>query len=272
MRDNPPETLSSDQLLQFHTDGYLVIRQLFEQVEVAEIRNTFMDIHAGPPIPGFFEPLGEKEAGDDILKRYPRILQPHYFNATALKFMLHPRLIPILADLFGEEPLASQSMFYYKPPGARGQALHQDNYYLKVEPGTCIAAWTAIDDCDMANGGMMVVPQTGEIDLFCPEQADSRVSFTQAIVHVPKGMKAVSVEMKAGDTLFFNGNVIHGSGPNRTSDRFRRSFTCHYVGVSTEKLGSYFSKLYRADGSVIQQRINAETGPCGDEFAGFYGH
>jgi phytanoyl-CoA hydroxylase len=75
--------------------------------------------------------------GDDPLKRYPR--------------MLHPQVFAVLTDLYGEEPLAAQSMFYFKPPQSRGQVLHQDNYYLKVETGTCIAAWTAIDVADPDN-------------------------------------------------------------------------------------------------------------------------
>jgi hypothetical protein len=32
-------------------------------------------------------------------------------------------------------------MIYFKAAGARGQALHQDQYYLRVNPGTCCAAW-----------------------------------------------------------------------------------------------------------------------------------
>jgi len=58
----------------------------------------------------------------------------------ALRYLLDDRLEDVLTDLFGEEPLAAQSMLYFKPPGAKGQALHQVNFYLKVEPGICIAA------------------------------------------------------------------------------------------------------------------------------------
>ena len=36
--------------------------------------------------------------------------------------------------------------------------------------------------------------------------------------------------MEPGDTLFFDGKTIHGSDANRTADRWRRSFICHYVG------------------------------------------
>ena len=40
--------------------------------------------------------------------------------------------------LLGREPYAAQTMFYFKPPGARGQALHQDQTPLRVQPGTCL--------------------------------------------------------------------------------------------------------------------------------------
>ena len=50
----------------------------------------------------------------------------------------------VLTQLLGVEPLAVQTMLYFKPAGARGQALHQDNFYLRVQPGTCMAAWLAL--------------------------------------------------------------------------------------------------------------------------------
>ncbi|WP_227013754.1 phytanoyl-CoA dioxygenase family protein [Paenibacillus psychroresistens] len=264
--------LSKEEIQQFNADGYLVVRGALNLVEVEEIKSAFMQIHAQGRVDKYFEPVSMEEAQGDILKVYPRVMQAHYYNDTSLHYMIHPKVIGMVGELLGEEAFGTQSMFYFKPPGAKGQALHQDNYYLKVEPGTCIAAWTAIDYCDRDNGGMMVVPKSGELEIICPTVADPKVSFTQAIVHVPKGMKAIDVVMEPGDTLFFNGKVIHGSGPNRSKDRFRRAFICHYVGASTTKIGSFFNKLYGADGAVVEREANEITGPCGDEFAGLYGH
>ena len=48
----------------------------------------------------------------------------------------------------------------FKPPGARGQAFHQDNYYLLVQPYTCVAAWLAVDRSWPENGGLQVCPGT----------------------------------------------------------------------------------------------------------------
>jgi len=251
----------------------LVVRNLLATEEVSEILQTFMDIHAGPPISGVLRTGRRRGSGGRHFETVSaHSSAPINFSATALKYMLHPRLFPILKALLGEAPLASQSMFYYKPPGARGQALHQDNYYLKVEPGTCIAAWTAIDDCDNANGGMQIVPKSNELDILCPERADPKLSFYPGDRSRSERIEGDRRGYEGRGHVFFNGNVIHGSGPNRTTDRFRRSFTCHYVGESTERLGSYFSRLYDFEGSWEQYSINAETGPCGDEFAGFYGH
>ena len=78
-------------------------------------------------------------------------------------------------------------MLYFKPPGAKGQALHQDNFYLLVEPGTCIAAWIALDDADQDNGGMLVVPKSNQLEIQCPHEADPALSFTRHEVDVPEG-------------------------------------------------------------------------------------
>ena len=171
-------------------------------------------------------------------------------------------------DLFGEEPLAAQSMLYFKPPGARGQALHQDNFYLKVEPGTCIAAWIALDRADRENGGLEVVPGTHTMDIFCPEEADPDLSFTRDLVPVPPGLEAVPIDLEPGDVLFFNGSLVHGSPPNRSKDGFRRSFICHYIGRSAERMSLWYRPILTMDGKEVEIAENTGGGPCGVEVGG----
>ena len=85
------------------------------------------------------------------------------------------------------------------------------------------------------------------MDLFCPEEADPTISFTKEFVPVPEGLQPVPVDLDAGDVLFFGGNLIHGSEPNRSRDRFRRSFICHYVGASAEEIARSYKPLHRFD-------------------------
>ncbi|WP_263864033.1 phytanoyl-CoA dioxygenase family protein [Paenibacillus lycopersici] len=245
------------------------MRGLFSGEDVRAIRDTFMAIQTRGKLPGYFEPASPEEANGDPLLLYPRILYPHRVLALARKYMLDPRVVNVLAELMEEEPLAAQSMFYFKPPGSRGQALHQDNYYLRVEPGTCIAAWTAIDACDQENGGLVVVPNTQRLDIQCPHEADPAVSFFRDEVDVPEGSVVVPANMQAGDVLFFNGSTIHGSYPNYSADRFRRSFICHYVGESTLRLGHHIhDDLHNRHGDIITVQRNESPGPCGVAFEG----
>lgn len=248
---------------QFHDEGFVIARGLLTEQEIDDIKKTAMNMHAGGPIKGCFDPAPKEKAGKDPLKLYPRMIHPHKVNGTLKEYMLHPNIKRVLANLFNEEPLAAQSMFYFKPPGSRGQALHQDNFYLKVEPGTCIAAWVAVDDADEENGGLVVVPKTSELDIMCPHKADIKESFTALEVEVPEGKSVEQCNMKAGDVLFFNGSVIHGSYPNQSKDRFRRSFICHYVGESTSRIGHGYAPLYRFDGTPVDTDASADGLPCG---------
>jgi hypothetical protein len=93
--------------------------------------------------------------------------------------------------------------------------------------------------------------------------ADAKESFTTHFVPTPKGKKAVPCQMKAGDTLFFNGSSIHGSGPNRSKDRFRRSFICHYVPQATQRISRHYLPLLTPEGQDVIIEANTGGGACG---------
>ena len=262
--------LTETQKAQFARDGYLILRGLFRSEEIVEIREAYMTQAKDGPVEG----LSEMKAGDrdydagDPLAFYPRMLNPHsqperMVGQIARDFLLDPRLYPILHDLFGEEPVGVQTMFYFKPAGARGQELHQDNFYLRVKPGTCMAAWLAVDDVDAENGGMKVVPGSHREEIVCPQTADPAVSFTTDYVPVPPGMEAVHTDMKAGDVLFFNGSVIHGSTPNTSATRFRRSLIAHYVPRYSQELSPWYKTPMAFDGAVVSIAEATGGGPCG---------
>lgn len=102
---------------QFEENGFTVVRGLFSRDEIDELCGAFAALHAGGPVPGHFEP----SESADPLRRYPRVMQPHEVNDLALRVLLDARLREVLETLLGEEVLAAQSMFYFKPPGARGR-------------------------------------------------------------------------------------------------------------------------------------------------------
>ncbi|RTE04385.1 phytanoyl-CoA dioxygenase family protein [Paenibacillus whitsoniae] len=264
------QRLTPEQKAHFDTEGYLIIPGLFSPEHLSDIETTFEAIST-QTIPGHFEPKLDGHS-EDPLKRYPRVMHPHRFNETAKAYMLHQPVLEVLGDLYGEEAYAAQSMFYYKPPGSKGQALHQDNFYLKVAPGNCIAAWTAVDATDEENGCLLVVPKTQEHEIVCPDQADANESFTTHYVKPPKDGVVIPVRMNKGDVLFFGGNLIHGSYRNKTKDQFRRAFICHYANASAMSINHHYNPLYKADGTAIVLEANPDGGPCGIEIGEFTYH
>lgn len=245
----------------YAADGYLVVADLFRPEEVAFYREHYMRLRAAGAYPG--DLAGVDIGSEDPLKRYPRMLHMHRWDETSLRWLLDARLNAVLCALLGRAPYAVQTMLYFKPAGARGQALHQDNYYLRVQPGTCMAAWLALDDCDEANGCMQVVPGSHRWPLLCTVGADTRQSFTDVTVPLPPDVQPRAVRMRAGDVLFFNGQLIHGSFPNTTADRFRRSLIGHYVEGDATQVGKWYQPVLRMDGTPLELAVSPGATPCG---------
>lgn len=258
-----PEAIAS-----FQRDGFTIVRGVFTATECDSYAKYFTamverggDGYAENPV---------DTTHPDPLKRYPRLLQPHRRDATAFGYMTDARIRELLTALAGQEPYAVQTMVYFKPPGARGQNLHQDNLYLLVHPGTCIAAWLALDDCDEENGCMVFVPNTAHLPIICQVESPGLEDEQWGPVETPRPPGAadpVHARMKKGDVVFFNGSVIHGSFKNRSENRFRRSLIGHYVAAEAKQVAKYYFPVFRMDGTRLGDgetlAESAPGGPCG---------
>jgi len=253
--------LTGAQKQRFDGQGFLNVPQLFSTEEVMRFRRHFMDLRAAGSYPG--DSAGVDNSSHDPLKRFPRMIHMHRWDELSLDWMFDARLRDCMTDLLGREPFAVQTMLYFKPPGARGQALHQDQHYLRVQPGTCIAAWLALDDCDEENGCLQMVPDSHNWPLLCSKKADTSVSFTDVTVDLPDGVKSEPVLMQAGDVVFFNGQVVHGSYPNTSADRFRRAFIGHYIAGEAQEVAKHFHPIRRMDGSIVELDVSDGGDMCG---------
>lgn len=247
---------------EFERDGYTLARGLFGADEVEQLREHYMVLRKRDR---YANDLVGVDAGNrDPLKRYPRMAQMHRWDELSLNWMTDDRLDQVMTTILGRSPYAVQTMLYFKPPGSRGQALHQDNFYLKAEPGTCVAAWMALDRVDIANGCLQVVPGSHRWPILCTEKADTKVSFTDITVPLPAPDAAVPVEMQPGDVLFFHGALVHGSAPNVTEDRFRRALIGHYIQGEAEQVAEYYHPALRMDGTALELGVSVGGGACGE--------
>ena len=245
----------------FEAEGYCLVKGLFSCEECDRFLAHFMELRKHPRSGDLAFETSINDA--DPLTKYPRMINMHEWDEVSMRFLLDARIEKLLVEMTGERAFAVQTMIYFKPAGSRGQALHQDQFYLKVEPGTCVAAWLALEPIDEENGCMCVVPGSQNLPVLCTIKSDITQSFTDVTVPVPDSMDAVPVIMEPGDVLFFNGSLIHGSGPNRSLDRFRRSLIAHYATGNAEKLGGWY-KAIDFDGNPIGLAQNPGSAKCGE--------
>lgn len=260
--------LSQEQVEQFKRDGYCLAAGLFSAEEIDSIEAFFEDYRK---IGGKVFDGGSSYEEIDPTKRQLRAMHPHRHSAKALAWGLNPRVLEGLEILFGRAPLLAQTMYYFKPPGAKGQGMHQDNFYLLSEPATCIGAWTAIDDAVLDNGCLYVAPGSHRKAIICPAgETDPWMEYGDShIKPFPRDERPVPVEVPRGTTMFFSGNLIHGSGPNRTKDRSRRTFIGHYIDEASDQVAQFYHPVMNARGEVVSDlKIPSGGGPCGDGWLG----
>lgn len=213
---------------QYDRQGYAVVRGLFDAQTVSVMIKHYMDLRAEGPKPG--DTGGTADRPDDPNHRYPRMINMHDWDEPSHQWAVRPDIWQTVNTLFADEPVLRQTMLYFKPPGARGQGLHQDQQYITTDP--LLGLWVALDRSDAAVGQMVVAPGSHTRGLLPVEKADTQVSFTGAQAVLPEEAEVVGVDMEPGDGLFFSGKCVHGSYENSTADRWRRSFICHYVSVN----------------------------------------
>lgn len=253
--------LTEQHKTQFAQNGYVLVKGLFSPTEAEFYKEHYTRMRLDEN--ARLDRRIRNPTDNDPLLQWPRLMMMHRHDETSFNWLIEPRINQCLTGLLGREPYAVQTMFYFKPPHARGQALHQDNYYLRVQPGTCIAAWMAVDRCDEENGCLQVVPGSQNWPILCTVKADTEQSFTDVTVPVPADHPVVPVIMDPGDVLFFNGQIVHGSLPNTTADRFRRSLIAHYIEGDSQQVAQWYFPALRMDGSEITLDKSANGSECG---------
>ena len=99
--------------------------------------------------------------------------------------------------------------------------------------------------------------------VLCPAEADTAQSFTDVTVPLSADMQPEPVILKAGDVFFFNGQLIHGSFPNRSENRFRRALIGHYIDANAEQVAQYYHPVLRFDDTTVDLNISEGGGKCG---------
>jgi phytanoyl-CoA hydroxylase len=161
----------------------------------------------------------------------------HQHDEVFRRFAVHPRLVAVLQALLGPDVKCVQSMFLDKLKGLGvGQPYHQDSHYLKTDPDTLTALWIALDDAQVENGCLHVVPGS-QNDPIHPHETpiDPAQRKVYIEVHSARTRPEVALPLPRGSGVFFPGRLLHRSGNNQTQRR-RRAYVLHYADARSRWL------------------------------------
>ncbi|UFJ42453.1 phytanoyl-CoA dioxygenase family protein [Brevibacillus humidisoli] len=244
--------ISSEQKAFFEQEGYLIVKGLFSQQEIDEIKEEYRKL--------WLEMVAEGEIAQDkarpVESLYPRLSNHHRVNDVAARYMLDERTRGVVEQLIGEEALVIQTVYYFKAPGGRGLPLHQDNYDIGVTPGTTYTAWVSLEHSTKENGGLFLVPGSHRFELAVPVPIEGDEYHFPHTISIPDGYKTISLETEPGDVVYFTGNTYHGSHKNQTRHSFRQSFVTHYAASSVERITLNHNMLVNSKGERVRRRLN----------------
>jgi phytanoyl-CoA hydroxylase len=168
-------------------------------------------------------------------EKYKPLMNPDRENRVLAEAVRQPALVAAVERLFDARVEAIQTQYFWKPPGALGHDPHQDNFYVRSDRDTFIAAWVALEDAGPDNGGIVVYPGSHVEELLpvedVPIPASERPLFPNQkgrSTVIPSQYQPVPLQVARGSALFMHGHLVHSSLDNR-SRRFRRSFLVDYV-------------------------------------------
>ena len=221
--------MTAEQVERFREEGYIIIRKLLTEQEIAKIQRLRERIESDAASRGAkenfskgkadydLEPLSADPAGKTIALR--KVQEVYLEEPDFAEVAASEKILDVAEDLIGTEIYYHSSKLMFKPAGGgRRKPWHQDWAYWSHMTQKQVTVWMAIDEATRENGCIQLVPGShkrglvehhhGEDFMIDEDQIDpSQIAYA---------------EMKPGDVLFFDVLMLHASDPNR-SDKPRLS-------------------------------------------------
>lgn len=216
--------LSKQQVEQFHRDGFLVVRGMYNAAEMKDITQWTGEVVGAPEVPGsymmYFEP--STQDGSRIISRIEDFCS---FHSGFAELITRDRMQQAVSDLFDEPAVLFKDKINFKLPGGDGFKEHQDvqagwDDYADLH----ITAMIAIDETNAANGSVEMIPGLHKQGLLGKMWSPLTDNDTGDAEYIP-------VHCQPGDAVFFDSYAPHRSMPN-TTDHARRVLYITFNGAS----------------------------------------
>jgi ectoine hydroxylase-related dioxygenase (phytanoyl-CoA dioxygenase family) len=147
------------------------------------------------------------------------VRQMHLHFPWAFALATHPRMLDAVEDLLGPDLLVWATELFAKHAHDATVSIgwHRDRPYTGFDPRSAMTAWIALSDSNAANGCMRALPGPARSQTV---GAGRRIDVNEA--------EAIDVVLRPGEMSLHDGDIPHGSGPNRSGVK-RVGFAIRYV-------------------------------------------
>lgn len=216
-----PQRLSDEQLNLFHEQGFLTLGPVLTEEGLARMRRQCMA--AWEKEKGPFDP-------DGAWLKNALLINIHHHAPIVRNYYVRGPLVDIAEQLIGPNVKAATSQLTFKLRGnTQSFGWHHDNAYGELEPHTALTCLTALDDTDVDNGCLRVIPgshKQGQTNF--KHTAEDKANHV-AINMAADESKAIPAPLKAGHALIMHCHLLHKSEGNFSKDRDRRILFLRYA-------------------------------------------
>jgi phytanoyl-CoA hydroxylase len=226
--------LTQQQLDSYNANGFLLLQGALSHEECDEFLQHLEDVRYGRKSVDWHEPLDLETT--EFKQFHHRWFNQHRVDPIQMHYLMLTVVRDVLWDIMSSEPVGLQSMVFFKPPEFPGQAYHQDSNYIATEPESLHASWIALEDADEENGCMYAIPGSNNGDILSAgpiADTEEHEDWTSEVIGMDFS-KEVPLCAAKGDIIFFHGRLLHRSKKNRSTDRFRRAYACHYMAADAD--------------------------------------
>jgi phytanoyl-CoA hydroxylase len=261
--------LSDKQRAAYDRDGFIVVPDVFSPAKIAELRRVTDEfVRNSAAVAANDEIYDLEDAHSAQEPRVRRLKAPHLHHPAYFGASRNDKVVAILKDLWGSVRFDTGKLNMKSAGYGAPVEWHQDWAFYPHTNDDLAAVGIMLDDCEMDNGPMLVVPGSHKGPVYDHHGPDGRFCGAMDPANLAQSGGAIDLATalpclgKAGSVTVHHVRAVHGSATN-FSGKERRFLLFQYRAADAWPLLGFaggiekFDELLLAGEPTLHPRLTA---------------